>query len=113
MVLIIVDAVSRKYFTCETSWLWDIDFDQLNQLHVKKIILSGRYCKDLAECFSFTDLHNWSVQPDICRAVAGIGTRGSEDVYAVTCFSDRDKLLAQVERHLKIWKYELYIFIRI
>ncbi len=99
VVLIIVDAVSRKYFTCETSWLWDIDFDQLNQLHVKKIILSGRYCKDLAECFSFTDLHNWSVQPDICRAVAGIGTRGSEDVYAVTCFSDRDKLLAQVERH--------------
>lgn len=99
VVLIIVDAVSRKYFTCETSWLWDIDFDQLNQLHVKKIILSGRYCKDLAECFSFTDLHNWSVQPDICTAVAGIRTRGSEDVYAVTCFSDRDKLLAQVERH--------------
>lgn len=99
VVLIIVDAVSRKYFTCETSWLWDIDFDQLNQLHVKKIILSGRYCNDLAECFSFTDLHNWSVQPDICRAVAGIRTRGSEDVYAVTCFSDRDKLLAQVERH--------------
>ena len=26
-VLIIVDAVSRKYFTSETSWLWDIDFD--------------------------------------------------------------------------------------
>lgn len=98
VVLIIVDAVSRKYFTCETSWMWDIDFDQLNQLHVKKIILSGRYCKDLAECFSFTDLHNWSVQPDICRAVAGIRTRGTEDVYALTCFSDKDKLLAHVER---------------
>ncbi|MFR7894660.1 MAG: MurT ligase domain-containing protein [Dysosmobacter sp.] len=35
-VLIIVDAVSRKYFTSETSWLWDIDFDQLNVPHVVK-----------------------------------------------------------------------------
>ncbi len=29
-VLILVDAVSRKYFTSETSWLWDIDFGKLN-----------------------------------------------------------------------------------
>ena len=42
-VLIIVDAVSRKYFTSETSWLWDIDFDQLNVPHVKRVILSGLY----------------------------------------------------------------------
>ena len=48
-VLIIVDAVSRKYFTSETSWLWDIDFDQLNVPHVKRVILSGMYRNDLAE----------------------------------------------------------------
>ncbi len=28
-VMIIVDAISRKYFTGETSWLWDIDFNAL------------------------------------------------------------------------------------
>ena len=33
-VLVIVDAISRKYFTGETSWLWDIDFDQLSASHV-------------------------------------------------------------------------------
>jgi UDP-N-acetylmuramyl tripeptide synthase len=48
VVLIIVDAVSRKYFTSETSWLWDIDFDQLSRPQVKKVVLSGRYCNDLA-----------------------------------------------------------------
>ena len=53
-VLIIVDAVSRKYFTSETSWLWDIDFDQLNVPHVKRVVLSGLYRNDLAERFSFT-----------------------------------------------------------
>ena len=55
-MLVIVDAVSRKYFTSETSWLWDIDFDQLNCPQVQRVILSGRYCNDLAERFSFTAL---------------------------------------------------------
>ena len=97
-VLEIVDAVSRKYFTSETSWLWDIDFDQLAKPHVKKVILSGRYCNDLAERFSFTGLENWQVEPDIAAAAAELKAEGTEDVYVVTCFSDRDKLLAHVEK---------------
>ena len=97
-VLVIVDAVSRKYFTSETSWLWDIDFEQLNQPHVKRIVLSGRYCNDLAERFSFTDVKNWTVVPDIAEAAAELKADGSEDLYVVTCFSDRDKLLAHVEK---------------
>ena len=97
-VLVIVDAVSRKYFTSETSWLWDIDFDQLSAPQVKRVILSGRYCNDLAERFSFTGLSNWTVQPDIAAAAADLKADGSEDVYVITCFSDRDKLLAHVEK---------------
>ena len=97
-VLVIVDAVSRKYFTSETSWLWDINFDQLAKPHVKKVVLSGRYCNDLAERFSFTGIENWSVQPDIAAAAAELKAEGKEDLYVVTCFSDRDKLLAHVEK---------------
>ena len=97
-VLVIVDAVSRKYFTSETSWLWDIDFDQLAKPHVKKVILSGRYSNDLAERFSFTGLENRQVEPDIAAAAAELKAEGTEDVYVVTCFSDRDKLLAHVEK---------------
>ena len=97
-VLVIVDAVSRKYFTSETSWLWDIDFEQLDQPHVKRVVLSGRYCNDLAERFSFTNMTNWTVQPDIAAAAAELKADGSEDLYVVTCFSDRDKLLAHVEK---------------
>lgn len=97
-VLVIVDAVSRKYFTSETSWLWDIDFDQLNVPHVRRIVLSGRYCNDLAERFSFTELQNWVVTPDIAAAAAELKAAGDEALYVVTCFSDRDKLLAHVEK---------------
>ena len=97
-VLVIVDAVSRKYFTSETSWLWDIDFDQLNAPHVREIVLSGRYCSDLAERFSYTELKNWRVQPDIAAAAAELREAGNEALYVVTCFSDRDKLLSHVEK---------------
>ena len=97
-MLVVVDAVSRKYFTSETSWLWDIDFDLLNAPQVERVVLSGRYCNDLAERFSFTDIP-WErvvVRPEIPAAAAVLKAAGSEDVYVVTCFSDRDKILSQV-----------------
>ena len=95
VVLVIVDAVSRKYFTSETSWLWDIDFDLLDCPQVEKVLLSGRYCNDLAERFSFTGLspETWQVCPGIPEAAALLEGHGDEDLYVVTCFSDRDKLL--------------------
>ena len=95
VVLVIVDAVSRKYFTSETSWLWDIDFDLLNCPQVKKVVLSGRYCNDLAERFSFTALPQEKIQVigDIPAAAAALEAQGDEALYVVTCFSDRDKLL--------------------
>jgi len=98
VVLVIVDAVSRKYFTSETSWLWDIDFDQLAVPHVKRVVLAGRYCNDLAERFSFTRLENWSVEPDIAAAAEALRSGGDEELYVVTCFSDRDKILSRVEK---------------
>ncbi|MBR3641577.1 MAG: DUF1727 domain-containing protein, partial [Oscillibacter sp.] len=97
-VLVIVDAVSRKYFTSETSWLWDIDFDLLNCPNVKRVLLSGRYCNDLAERMRFTSLSNVEVVPEIADAAEALKAEGDERVYVVTCFSDRDKLLALTEK---------------
>ena len=65
---------------------------------VKRVILSGRYCNDLADRFSFTRLENWSVIPDISAAADALKADGDEDLYVVTCFSDRDKLLSRVEK---------------
>ena len=99
-VMVIVDAVSRKYFTSETSWLWDINFDLLHCDHVERIFLCGRYVNDLAERFLYTALPQEKIRlyEDISQASAALRDSGSEDVYVVTCFSDRDKLLATVEK---------------
>ena len=61
-------------------------------------ILAGRYCNDLAERFSYTDLENWSVEPDIAAAAAQLKSGGNEELFVVTCFSDRDKILSRVEK---------------
>lgn len=94
-VLVLVDAVSRKYFTSETSWLWDIDFSLLDCAHVGKLMLYGRYCNDLAVRLSYTGIpaDKLEVGEDIREAAALLESHGDEDLYVVTCFSDRDKLL--------------------
>ena len=99
-VMVIVDAISRKYFTGETSWLWDIDFDRLACDHVKKVWLCGTYVNDLAMRFDYS-----AVDPDkvvryaaIDDAAQMLEAEGDLPLYVVTCFSDRDKLLDKTEK---------------
>ena len=40
----------------------------------------------------------WSVCPEIPAAADLLKGEGNEDLYVVTCFSDRDKLLQHVEK---------------
>ncbi len=95
-MVIIVDAVSRKYFTSETSWLWDINFNLLNHELVQNIYLCGKYCNDLAMRLTFSDIpgEKIKVYQDIDAACGAIRENGDEQLYAVTCFSDKDKFLS-------------------
>ena len=96
--MIIVDAVSRKYFTSEISWLWDIDFSQLRTNTLQRVMLCGTYANDLAVRFFFTDIprEKIMVEEDIGKAVDTFVQYGNEPVFAITCFSDKDKLLGRV-----------------
>ena len=98
-VLIIVDAVSRKYFTSDVSWLWDIDFEMLDDPNIHEIILAGAYVNDLAVRFSYTDIPGEKIHlfEDISEAAGYLNSGRSEYIYAITCFSDKDKFLSEVE----------------
>ena len=98
-VVVIVDAISRKYFTGETSWLWDIDFDQLNVPHVGKVVLCGKYVNDLALRFDCSAVPQEKIAcySTVAEAADALAAEGSEDLYVVTCFSDRDKLLSRTQ----------------
>ena len=99
-VVVIVDAISRKYFTGETSWLWDIHFEQLGCDNVKRIVLCGKYVHDLAMRFDYTGIPADKILAfeSISEAAEALRADGEEDIYVVTCFSDRDKFLAHTQR---------------
>lgn len=97
-VMVIVDAISRKYFTSETSWLWDVNFELLNSDKVGKIYLCGKYAHDLMLRFEATDIpaERISLYEDINAACEFLRNNGDEYLYTVTCFSDRMKFLNNV-----------------
>lgn len=98
-VLVIVDAISRKYFTSDTSWLYDIDFHLLGSDNVKNIILAGTYANDLAARFSYTNIpgDKITVTESIEKAVKLLDTAENKKIYVITCFSDKGKFLERVE----------------
>ena len=98
-LVILVDAISRKYYTAETSWLWDISFEMLRDTGVKKIVLTGKYAYDLATRFQIADIQSAEVivEPDLDKMAALIGKKDENALYAVTCFSDKGKLFDRVK----------------
>ncbi len=97
-LLLIIDDISRKYFTSDTSWLWDIRFEYLNNEHVKKIVIAGKYIADVAirleyagidmdKVVSFRQTHD---------AVEYLKDHTEGQLFALTCFSDEGKLLKEV-----------------
>jgi len=94
-VVILVDEISRKYYTSETSWLWDVDFDILAAENVLEVVLAGRYSNELMARIAMS-----AAALDKCRGITSLADlrehiekNGAESVYAITCFSDKTKLL--------------------
>ena len=103
-VVIVVDSISRKYYTSDTSWLWDIDFGILADSCINHIVLAGRYVNDLAARFALS-----AVNPSKAARVADltslrthIATSTAHDIYALTCFSDKEKLLKALNQRSTI-----------
>ncbi len=94
-VVVIVDAVSRKYFTSETSWLWDIDFELLNADCVKNIIIAGKYVHDLSIRFEYANIDKAKIveEADLDKMMEKVKESKNENIYVVTCFSDRMKFM--------------------
>ena len=68
-VLFIVDAVSRKYFTGETSWLWDINFELLRADSIRTIYLAGKYVSTtpISPKTGFGSCQRWTISATSSR----------------------------------------------
>jgi len=95
-VVVLVSDISRKYYTSETSWMWDIDFDIAADDMVRNIVLAGKYANELAMRFALTDIDQKKIgyleDVDKLREYIEHNTHG--DIYVLTCFSDKAKLMS-------------------
>lgn len=98
IVVIIVDTISRKYFTSETSWLWDIDFELLNNDCVKNVVIAGKYVHDLAIRLKFTNIDKNIIfaTDDLDKVMEYIKHNVLDEFYVITCFSDRMKFINRI-----------------
>ena len=97
-LLLIIDDISRKYFTSDTSWLWDISFELLSKESVKKIVVAGKYISDVATRLQYAgiDMEKVHLFKETPEAVAYLKDETDGELYALTCFSDEGKLLKEV-----------------
>jgi UDP-N-acetylmuramyl tripeptide synthase len=97
-VVVIVDQVSRKYYTSETSWIWDIDFERLNAACVNKIILAGKYVDDLIIRAKYSNMDNSKIESfeSLDEMMNCVKEKAVGDIYVVTCFTDRDKFMNRI-----------------
>ena len=96
-VLLIVDAISRKYFTSETSWLWDISFELLQSPNIKQVVVSGRYASDVALRLEYAGVKDkMLVKKNIKTAAMYLRFKAEGHIFLLTCFSDEKKFLEEV-----------------
>ena len=98
-LMLIIDDISRKYFTSDTSWLWDISFEKLNNPNVKQIVVSGKYIGDVAIRLSYAgiDENKIVMYQSTADAVAYLKDHTIGKLFVLTCFSDEGKLIKEVE----------------
>ena len=98
-LLLIIDDISRKYFTSDTSWLWDISFDYLASDNIRKVVVAGKYINDVAVRLNYTatDMDKVTLIKDTPEAIKYMGENVEGKLFALTCFSDEGKLLKEVE----------------
>lgn len=94
-VILIVDSISRKYFTSDTSWLWDINFESLNNDYIDEIVVTGQYSADLAERLEYAgiDMSKVYIDKNIKPALKYASDIDNKFIYTLTCFSDENKFL--------------------
>lgn len=99
-IMFIIDDISRKYFTSDTSWIWDINFELLKADNIKEIIIAGKYINDLAVRFKYAgfDMEKIMLYETVDEALKYLDNDSKNELFVLTCFSDEAKLLKEVEQ---------------
>jgi UDP-N-acetylmuramyl tripeptide synthase len=82
------ENVSRRYKYNDLSWLWDVDFELLNDKNIDKIFVIGRFRYDIMTRFEFTDIPKDKIVliDDLSTLIKRVKNESSGDIYTMVCF---------------------------
>ena len=88
------DNSSRRYKENDLSWIWDIDFEELNHNDIKNIILIGRFCNDLRLRMEYAGIKKDKIilVEDLSNLSKIIKTKTVGNIYSMVCFDKEIEL---------------------
>lgn len=84
----------------DISWLWDVDFDRLQDMNVSSVTVSGIRCQDMRLRLKYVDI-DAEVEPDIEKAIRNRIEKGTKNLYVLvnyTALYDTHNILKKMEQ---------------
>jgi len=88
VVILGFDNVSRRYKYNDLSWLWDIDFELLNDNSIEKIVIIGRFKYDVYVRLKYAKFKNDKIMliDSMDTLLSKIKEETSGNIYSMVCF---------------------------
>lgn len=82
------ENVSRRYKYNDLSWLWDVNFELLNDKSIDKIFLIGRFKYDIAVRLEYAgiDMDRLVYIDDMKELLENVEKNSKGDIYTMVCF---------------------------
>ena len=88
------DNSSRRYKENDISWIWDINFEELNDKSINKIILIGRFAYDMYARMEYAKINkNKLIVVEDLKDLSDViknNTKGK--IYSMVCFDKEIEL---------------------
>ena len=88
------DSSSRRYKENDVSWIWDIDFEELNDNSIKNIILIGKFCNDMLLRMEYAGIKKEKLilVEDLSNLPEAIKKKTKGNIYSMVCFDKEIEL---------------------
>ena len=100
-VILGFDNSSRRYTENDISWIWDIDFEELNDKRIDKIILVGRFKYDMLVRMEYTGILKSKIilvdnlEKDL---ISILKNKTSGSIYSCVCFDKEIELKSLLKK---------------